>query len=332
MPDFQDLPVPGDVTDAAGRLARVAVRTPLLRSPELDARLGGRVLLKAENLQRTGAFKFRGAYNRLSRLDAGRYPGGVVAYSTGNHGQAVATVARMLGIAATIVMPRDAPAVKVAKARHQGARVVLYDRRTQSREELSARIAEQDGAATVPPGDDRFVLASQGTVALEALEQAGGPVDAFLVPCGGGGLTAGTCLAAGAWGSTAAIWPVEPVGFDDTRRSLEAGHRVANDAVDGSVCDSLLARTPAELPFAINRTRVAGALAVSDEEVLAAMRTAFEEFRIVLEPGGAVAFAAALTQPQMIRGRTTVVIASGGNVDADVFARALPGSPEREAA
>ena len=324
MLDMTDLPVPGDVLDAAGRLADVAVRTPLLHSPELDGRLGGSILLKAENLQRTGAFKFRGAYNCLSRLQADRYPGGVVAYSTGNHGQAIATVARTLGIKATIVMPTDAPAVKIAKARQQGAKVVLYDRATQSREEISAQIASDERAAVVPPGDDKYVVAGQGTVGLEALEQAGGPVDAILVPCGGGGLTAGMCLAAEARRATAEIWPVEPVAFDDTRRSLRAGHRIENASVAGSVCDSLLARTPAELPFAINRTRVSGALAASDEEVLSAMRVAFEEFRIVLEPGGAVALAAALGDPERLRGRTTIIIASGGNVDAEMFARAVP--------
>lgn len=324
MAETDDLPVPGDVLDAAGRLAQVVVRTPLLHSPELDARLGGRILVKTENLQQTGAFKFRGAYNCLSRLHADRFPGGVVAYSTGNHGQAIATVARMLGIVATIVMPVDAPAVKIAKARQQGARVVLYDRATESREEISARIANDEGAAIVPPGDNRFVIAGQGTVGLEAIEQAGGPVHAILVPCGGGGLTAGTCLAAEARQTTIEIWPVEPAAFDDTRRSLSAGHRVENATVSGSICDSLLARTPAQLPFAINRTRVTGGLTVSDREVLMAMRIAFEEFRIVLEPGGAVALASALAHPERLRDRTTVIIASGGNVDAEVFARAVP--------
>ena len=324
MAETDDLPVPGDVLDAAGRLARVAVRTPLLQSPELDARVGGRILVKAENLQRTGAFKFRGAYNCLSRLHADRFPGGVVAYSTGNHGLAIATVARMLGIVATIVMPADAPAVKVAKARRQGARVVLYDRATESREVISARIADDNGAAIVPPGDNRFVVAGQGTVGLEAIEQAGGPVHAILVPCGGGGLTAGTCLAAEASRSTVEIWPVEPATFDDTRRSLSAGHRVENVAVTGSICDSLLAKTPAMLPFEINRSRVAGVLAVSDEEVLLAMRVAFEDFRIVLEPGGAVALAAALANPERLGDRTTIIIASGGNVDGQVFVRAVP--------
>jgi threonine dehydratase len=321
---FDNNPAPGDVLDAAGRLARVAVRTPLLHSAALDALVGGRGLLKAENLQRTGAFKFRGAYNRMSRLRMAQHPGTVVAYSTGNHGQAIATVARMLGIRATIVTPIDAPAVNIAKARHQGAHVTLYDRRTESREKLARQIAEQEGAVIIPPGDDPFVVAGQGTVALEALEQAGCPVDMIMVPCGGGGLTAGTCLAIDAYGGFAAIWPVEPVGFDDTRRSLAAGCRVENAAAGTSLSDALLASIPAELPFSIYRNRVVGALSASDDEVLMAMRFAFEEFRIVLEPGGAIGLAAALAHPELLQGLTTVVIASGGNVDPEIFARAFP--------
>lgn len=332
MIDVQDLPVAGDVLDAAGRLSTAAIVTPLLNSPDLDARLGGRVLIKAENLQRTGAFKFRGAFNCLSRLDPRRFPGGVVAYSTGNHGQAIATVARMLGLQATIVMPIDAPAVKVAKARQQGARIELYDRRTQSREEIATAIAGQSAAAIIPPGDNRYVVAGQGTAALEALRQAGGPIDAILVPCGGGGLTAGTCLAVEAAGSPAEVQPVEPTDFDDTRRSLLAQARVTNAAVDGSICDSLLARLPAELPFAVHRHRVGPGLVATDHEVLVAMRVAFEEFRVVLEPGGAVALAAALADPEGLRGRTTLIIASGGNVDADVFARAFIQTDDRKAA
>lgn len=332
MIDTHDLPTPGDVLDAAGRLSAVASTTPLLNATDLDARVGGRVLIKAENLQRTGAFKFRGAYNCLSRLDRRLYPGGVVAYSTGNHGQAIATVARMLGMTATIVMPEDAPAVKIAKARHQGAVVELYDRRTQSREEIAAEIARRGAAAIVPPGDNRYVIAGQGTAALEAFRQTDLRVDAVLVPCGGGGLTAGVCLAAEAAGVDAEIIPVEPADFDDTRRSLLARNRIANEAVDGSICDSLLARLPAELPFAINRQRVSRGLVVTDDAVLTAMRAAFDEFRIVLEPGGAIALAAALADPEMLRGRVTLIIASGGNVDAAMYARAFGRAGEAHAA
>ncbi len=191
MIEMQDLPVAGDVLDAAGRLSTAAVVTTLLNSPDLDARLGGRVLIKAENLQRTGAFKFRGAFNCLSRLDPRRFPGGVVAYSTGNHGQAIATVARMLGLQATIVMPTDAPTVKVAKARQQGRQSGTLRPPNSEREEIATAIAGQSAAAIIPPGDNRYVVAGQGTAALEALRQAGGSVDTILVPCGGGGLTCG---------------------------------------------------------------------------------------------------------------------------------------------
>lgn len=326
-------PQAADVLDAHQRLKGVALRTPLLRSDELDARAGGRVFVKCESLQRSGAFKFRGAYNRLSRLDREACPGGVVAYSTGNHGQAVATVGRMLGIPATIVMPQDAPSVKIARARAQGARVVLYDRRTERREEIAARIAGEHPVVIVPPGDDPFVIAGQGTVAGEALQElAGIAVDIVLVPCGGGGLAAGTCLAVEAFRSRAQVWAAEPAGFDDTRRSLAAGQRVSNERIDGSICDALLAPTPAELPFAINQERLSGVVVADDSQVLDAIRFVYEELRVVVEPGGAVGLAALLADPGGLRGRTAVVIASGGNVDAAVFMRALVSATDRAAA
>ncbi|WP_198513197.1 pyridoxal-phosphate dependent enzyme, partial [Brucella pituitosa] len=210
-------PTYDDILDARRTLDGVAVRTPLLRSEKLDQLTGAKVFIKCENLQRTGAFKFRGAFNCLSRLDRSAYPGGVVAYSTGNHGQAIATVGRMLGIPATIVMPSDAPAIKINKARENGADVVLYDRQTQSREQIAAEIAEKSPVAIIPPGDNPFIIAGQGTVAAEALEQAGDvAIDAIMVPCGGGGLSAGICLAVRASHSRAEVWAVEPKDFDDT--------------------------------------------------------------------------------------------------------------------
>lgn len=323
--EFSGDPTSEDVLNAAVQLRSVAVRTPLLNSPELDARAGGHILLKAECLQRTGAFKFRGAFNCLSRLNKAAHPGGVVTYSSGNHGQAIATVARMLGISATILMPTDAPEVKISKARNQGARIELYDRSGDDREGMALQIARSSGAAIVPPCDDRFVIAGQGTAALEAFSQADRQIDSILVPCGGGGLTAGTCLAVAARGVQTEIWPVEPSKFDDTGRSLAAGRPVSNPSAAGSVCDSLLSRNPHPLSFSIIRQHVSGALSVSDNEALEAMRVAFEEFRLVLEPGGAVALAAALNAPDMLRDRTTLVIASGGNVDAATFGRALNG-------
>lgn len=317
------LPTPDDVLDAARVLAPVAVRTPLLRSPALDRLTGGEVLLKCENLQRSGAFKFRGAYNRLHRLDRAAFPGGVVAYSTGNHGQAVATVGRMLGIRATIVMPSDAPANKIAKVRENEGEVVLYDRARQSREEIAARIAARSPVAVVPPGDDPFVIAGQGTAVLEAAAQADGAVDLVVVPCGGGGLAAGTGLAIEAAGSAAELWAAEPEEFDDTRRSLESGRREVNERLSGSLCDALLAPTPAELPFSLNRRKLSHVLTAFDEEVLAAIRFAFEHLRLVVEPGGAVALAALLARPALLRGRRAVVVLSGGNVEPEIFRRAL---------
>lgn len=327
------LPAPADVLDAHERLEGVALRTPLLRSDELDARAGGKVFVKCENLQRSGAFKFRGAYNFLSRLDRLAYPRGVVAYSTGNHGQAVAMVGRMLGIPTTIVMPNDAPSVKIKKARSQGAQVVLYDRRTERREEIAARIASANPVAIIPPGDDPFVIAGQGTAAGEAMQLLSGTnVDVVLVPCGGGGLAAGTCLAVEAFRSKAEVWAAEPLAFDDTRRSLASGQRERNPRLDGSICDALLAPTPAELPFAINRERLSRVLVADDGQVLEAMRFAYEELRVVVEPGGAVGLAALLANPEALRGRTAVLVASGGNVDAGLFMRALQFAGDRVAA
>ncbi|PZP66636.1 MAG: pyridoxal-5'-phosphate-dependent protein [Delftia acidovorans] len=317
-------PTVNDILEARRTLDGVAVRTPLLRSEKLDKVTGARIFIKCENLQRTGAFKFRGAYNCLSRLDRTAHPGGVVAYSTGNHGQAIATVGRMLGIAATIVMPSDAPAIKISKARENGAAVVLYDRQTQSREQIAAEIAEKSPVAIIPPGDNPFIIAGQGTVASEALEQAGNvEIDAIMVPCGGGGLSAGTCLAARASKSHAEIWAVEPKNFDDTRRSLLSRNREVNPALSGSICDALLAPTPAELPFSINRQGLSKVLVASDHEVLLAIRYAFEELRLVTEPGGVIALAALLNDPPSLRGKNVIVIVSGGNVEPAVFKQAL---------
>ncbi|QCI67081.1 threonine ammonia-lyase [Phreatobacter stygius] len=323
-------PVVADVADALAQLAGVAIRTPLLRSDELDALSGGKVFIKCENLQRSGAFKFRGAYNCLSRLDRAAFPGGVVAYSTGNHGLAVAGVSRMLGLACTIVMPFDAPSVKIARARAHGADIVLYDRHRQRREDIAASIAERSAVAVVAPGDNPFVIAGQGTAMAEALQDlalAGIAVDVAMVPCGGGGLAAGTCLAVEALGFQTEVWAAEPAGFDDTRRSLASGKRECNATVDGSICDALLAPTPAALPFAVNKDRLARVEVADDDEVLDAMRFAYQELRIVLEPGGAVGLAALLARPGALRGRTVVVVASGGNVDTAVFMRALARQP-----
>ena len=315
-----------DIRAASRRLDGRAVLTPLLESPLLNARLGGRLLVKAETLQRTGSFKFRGAYNTLAQLDAAQRRGGVVAYSSGNHAQGVAAAAQLLGMPAVIVMPADAPAIKVANTSGYGAEVVLYDRYRESREEIGRRIAAERDAVLVAPFDDPRVIAGQGTAGLEIAAQAralGARLDAVIIPCSGGGLAAGSALALAAECPGVAVYAAEPEGFDDTRRSLAAGERVANDPGARSICDALLVAMPGELTFPINRRLLAGGFAVSDDEVFAAMATAFGELKLVVEPGGAAALAAALSGKIDMKGRTVAVIASGGNVDPATFAQAL---------
>ena len=315
-----------DVEAAAGRLAGHAVATPLLSSPALDRRVGGRVLLKAETLQRTGSFKFRGAYNRISQIPEDARPAGVVAYSSGNHAQGVAAAAALLGVSATIVMPEDAPAIKLANTRGYGAEVVLYDRFTEVREEICAEIAARRGATIVRPFDDPAIIAGQGTCGLEIARQAAAldaELDAVLICCGGGGLTAGCALALAELSPRTAIYTVEPEAFDDTARSLAAGARVANDPAARSFCDALLAPTPGELTFAINRRLVTGGLSVSDAEVAAAMAYAFRTLKLVVEPGGAVALAALLSERLDARGKTVALTLSGANVDPQTYREVL---------
>jgi threonine dehydratase len=318
------LPTFADIEAAALRLRGVAVRTPLLESEALNQRTGGRVLLKAECLQRTGSFKFRGAYNTISQIDAGA----VVAYSSGNHGQGVAAAASLLGKAATIVMPADAPAIKIENTRRYGAVVRLYDRQRESREAIGAEIAARTGAALIKPYDDPRIIAGQGTAGLELAEQArerGAAPDLALMPCGGGGLIAGGALALTAGFPGIAIYAVEPDGLDDTRRSLEAGERLANAPGATSICDALLLPAPGELTFAINRQLLAGGLAVTDNEVRGAIAFAFRHLKLVLEPGGAAALAATLAGKLSLAGRTVAVMLSGGNVDPALFAAAITG-------
>jgi threonine dehydratase len=316
------LPTFADVEAAARRLQAVARRTPLLESEALNALTGGRVLLKAECLQRTGSFKFRGAYNTISQIQAPA----VVAYSSGNHAQGVAAAARLLSKAATIVMPADAPAIKVEHTRADGAEIRLYDRTRESREAIGAEIAARTGAALVRPYDDPRVIAGQGTagleIALEAKDQ-GASLDAALIPCGGGGLIAGCSLALSQLCPGIEIHAVEPAAFDDTRRSLAAGERLANPPEGGSICDALLVPTPGELTFELNRRLLAGGLAVTDDDARRAMSFAFRHLKLVVEPGGAVALAALLSGRFDARGRTVAIVLSGGNVDPELFALAL---------
>jgi len=312
---------------AAARIAGVALETPLLQSPALDERVGGRVLLKAECLQRTGSFKIRGACNRLAQIPPEEQERGVVAWSSGNHAQGVAEAARLLGMHATIVMPEDTPRRKLQATRRLGAEIRPYDRYREDREAIGRAIAAERGATLVPSYDDYAVIAGQGTVGLEICRQAralGAVPDRILVCCGGGGLSAGIALAAESLAPEADIWAVEPAAFDDTARSLASGRRepVATDA--RSICDALLTPSPGRLTFPVLARRLAGAVTVTDGEAVDAMRYAFEELHLVLEPGGAVALAALLAG-RVDTGGTSVVVLSGGNVAADDFCRLTGG-------
>jgi threonine dehydratase len=322
IPDFEA------VRAAANRIAGVAARTPLLTSLALEEELGLRPFVKAENLQRTGSFKFRGAYNALSQFDEKQREKGVVACSSGNHAQGVAEAARILGIAATIVMPRDAPATKLERTRRSGAQVVLYERNGEDRIAIAMEISQRTGAAFLHPYEDARVIAGQGTCGLEICEQldeAGVVPDRVLVCTGGGGLTAGISLAVRQRFPDTVIHPVEPEGYDDTRRSLQAGRIVSNQDPGDSACDALLSPSPGTVSFEINRKLAGEGLVVTDEQAFQAMRVVFEEFRLVVEPGGAVAFAALLANANRWRGQNVVAVLSGGNVDAGLFARVLSG-------
>lgn len=312
------------VVDAARQIAPAAVRTPLIEHPTLNEAVGGRVLLKAETVQVAGAFKFRGAYNRISRLSAEEKARGVVAYSSGNHAQGVAAAAQAVGTRALIVMPSDSPAVKVAGVRAFGGEVRLYDRWTESREAIGAAIAAERGSVLVPPFDDPFIIEGQGTVGLEILEQAGIEIDQLLCGASGGGLIAGINLVMAEQSPDTRVIVVEPEAFDDTRRSLEAGERVGHPQGTPSICDALMSPMPGELTFPINR-RSAGAVTVSDAEVAEAIRFAFGQLKLVVEPGGAVSLAALLTGKAEAKGLTTAVVLSGGNVDPGLFAQIIEG-------
>ena len=305
---------------AAQRIAPYAVRTPLLESWTLNDRVGGRVLIKAENLQRTGSFKIRGAVYRLAQLSEQERCRGVLAFSSGNHAQAVALAARMFGTSAVIVMPRDAPTVKVEKTRFYGGEVVPYDRYSEDREQIGRRIAAERGLTLVPPYDDPAIIAGQGTLGLEVAEQAaalGVTLDCFLVCCSGGGLTAGCALALAAKSPSTAVYAVEPRDFDDTRRSLDAGIRVTNAPGARSICDALLVDTPGALTFPINKRLLSGVCTVTDEEVLQAVAFALDELKLVVEPGGAVALAAVLSGKLACAGKTTAIVCTGGNMDPE---------------
>ena len=329
------LPTFEDVEAAAGRLAGIARRTPLLAGTPLDELTGGRVLLKVESLQRTGSFKFRGAYNRLVQLDPDERAAGVVAFSSGNHGQGVACAAALLGIRATIVMPADAPRAKLEGTRAFGAEIVTYDRERESREEIASAIAAKRGATLVPAFDDPHVIAGQGTVGLELMQQArelDATPDQVLIGCSGGGLVSGSALAIRELSPTTEVICVEPAGFDDARRSLEAGHRISNAKGNRSICDALMSPSTGALTFALMSEHLAGGVAVTDQQVQAAMAWAFRHLRLVIEPGGSVALAAVLAAQVPTRGRTTAIVISGGNVDPATFIEALATADARKPA
>jgi threonine dehydratase len=322
------LPTAADVQDAHERLRAWVLETPVLESRALNDAAGARVLVKAECLQHSGSFKIRGAMNRLLQLSADERAAGVVAFSSGNHAQAVALAAHWLNVPACIVMPSDAPAVKIEGTRAWGAEVVLYDRQREDREAIGRALAVEKGAALVPPFDHAHVIAGQGTAALElghSVAARGSSLNALYVPCSGGGLAAGSALAIKSLFPSCDVFVVEPEGYDDTAQSLEAGERRAVDAAASSICDGLRVPMPGALTFAINRQLLAGGLAVDDAAVLRAMAFAARHLKVVLEPSGAAALAGVIAHARS-RGEVGVIL-SGGNVDISVLVHALAAIP-----
>jgi threonine dehydratase len=312
-----------DVIEAAQRIRGVAHHTPTLTSQTFNERTDAQLFFKCENLQRMGAFKFRGAYNRLSQLTPEERRAGVVAYSSGNHAQGVALAAKLLDIPATIVMPRDAPESKLAATRGYGAEVVLYERSEENRAVIAQGIARERGATIVPPYDDERIAAGAGTTALELLHDAG-PLDTLVAPLGGGGLLAGCAVAAHGIDADIEIWGVEPRAGNDVQQSLERGERVTID-VPMTIADGLQTQSPGEITFPIIQEHVTGIATVSDAELVEAMRLLFERMKLVVEPSGAAAFAAVLNQRFPVRGKRIGIVLSGGNVDPARYAALLSG-------
>ena len=312
-----------DIKDAAKRLRPIIVRTPLISSPALDELVGGRVLLKAENLQRAGSFKIRGAYNMLSQLTPDQAAKGVIAFSSGNHAQAVAAAGTMLGIETTIVMPEDAPQIKIENTRKLGGITILYDRYTGDRETIAREMAAERGCEVIPSYDHEHIIAGQGTAGLEIVEQckeAGLVPDQVFINCSGGGLTAGCAVAIRSELPATSIHPVEPEAYDDTCRSLVSGKREQVDVSAKSICDALQVATPGKITFAINKDLLGEGVRVSDDDVRDAIRFAFAQLKLVVEPGGAAALAAVLSGKVETRDKVTVVLISGGKIDAALFA------------
>lgn len=315
-----------DIEQAAERIAPFAVRTPLLENPALNERVGRRVLIKPELFQRMGSFKFRGAYNALASLPQVVRWRGVVAFSSGNHAQGVAAAARLFGVPAVIVMPADAPAAKIEATRALGAEIRPYDRWSEDREAIGRALSEERGATLIPPFDDLAVMAGQGTVGLEMATDAaalGVPLGDVLVPCSGGGLVAGTATAIKAKSPHTRVHAVEPAGFDDTARSLEAGYLCSNDPAARSICDALMVAQPGALTFAVNRHVLSGGLVVSDAEVLEAIAYAARTLKLVVEPGGAVGLAALLSSRLPTGDGAVGLVLSGGNIDPQILQAAF---------
>ena len=318
-------PVAAADIDAAARVvAPFAVRTPLLTFPVLNERVGSRVFLKPEMLQRTGSFKFRGAFNKLASIPQDKRSGGVVAFSSGNHAQGVAAAAKILNMQATIVMPADSPLTKRERTKSYGAEVVLYDRDRDDRAAIASGIASKRGATLVPPYDDPLVIVGQGTAGREIAEDMaalGLTPDIVVAPASGGGLIAGVATAVKAKYPQAQVIVAEPAGYDDHALSLKVGHREAHAVAPRTICDALMAMMPGELTFAINSKLLANGVNASDEEVGAAVAFAYRELKLVVEPGGAIGLAALLAGRIDARGKNVVIVLSGGNVDADLFAK-----------
>jgi threonine dehydratase len=310
---------------AAGRLAGIVNRTPLLESPFLNDMAGRRVLVKAECLQHTGSFKFRGAWSAISALEPEVRSRGIIAFSSGNHAQGIALAARRHDAPAVIVMPADAPRLKIDNTRALGAEVILYDRATEDRDEIGARLSQERGLTLIKPFDEPQVIAGQGTCGLEVasqLSELGIPNAELRVPCGGGGLTSGIALALASVSPDSIVRTVEPEGFDDVARSLASNQIERNPSMGGSICDAIVTPSPGQITFPILQAHCGAGLVISEEEVLRTMALAFMRLKIVIEPGGAVALASALFGGE--RGDSPIVaVASGGNVDAALFSRAL---------
>jgi threonine dehydratase len=330
MTDNPSLPKFADVVAAAERIGSVAVKTPLVESPTLSERIGARVFLKLETLQRTGSFKFRGAYNRLKQMSTDERSHGVVAFSSGNHAQGIAAAAQLLGMPATIVMPLDAPKVKIEATRAMGAEVIYYDRRRDKREEIAARLSAEKGGVLVPAFDDKDVVAGQGTAGLEIAQQAreqGATLDRVLVPCSGGGLASGIALSMSEASPGTRVVTVEPAGYDGARLSLVSGERTNAPAVGDTIADSLMSPFPGVIPFTVLSACRASGVAVENDALYQAVGFAARRLKLIVEPGGSAALAAILSDAYEARGQTVAIVLSGANIDPEMLERCLERTP-----